>query len=105
MTYCVTLLSGIQILGEFWQSVLHVYVHVGETNEITRVAALQILKCLMAFWRLCALWWGFEVPVGVSARMSLYFVYRWNVVWHIVLRCFHGYRLLVSAVSLFCVYA
>lgn len=24
--------------------------------------------------------WGFEVPVGVSARVSLYFVYRWNVV-------------------------
>lgn len=54
---------------------------------------------------LCALWWGFEVPVGVSARMSLYFVYRWNVVWHIVLRCFQKYRLSVRDLSLFCVYA
>lgn len=24
--------------------------------------------------------WGFEVPVGVSARVSLYFMYRCNVV-------------------------
>lgn len=77
----------------------------GETKVITCDAALQILECLMALWRVCALRWGFEVPVGVSARVSLYFVYRRNVVWHIVLGCFQKYKLLVSAVGLFCVYA
>ena len=64
VAYCVTLISGIQTLGECFQSVLYVCVKCVESKVITRVAALQIQECLMALWRLCALRWGFEVSVG-----------------------------------------
>ena len=55
VAYCVTLLLGIQTLGERSQSVLCVCVKHGETKVITRDTALQILKCMMALWRVCAL--------------------------------------------------